>query len=69
MLDKFQNDSQQLSLQNAAWSAFEAEKLAMDDFLGGALTEEMYSDAMATTTAAVDRAVSGGVSRKDLPIA
>lgn len=69
MLDKFHNDSQQLSLQNAAWSAFEAEKLAMADFLGGALTEEMYGDAMATTTDAVDRAVSGGVSRKDLPIA
>lgn len=67
-MDKFTNCANTLKLQNAAWTAFEKEKLAMDDLLGGALTEEMYGDAMAVTSAAINAAIAGGVSHKDLPM-
>lgn len=66
-MDKYTNDSNVLALQNAAYEAARKESLAADDFHGGAISEEMYVEAMNETERVVNIAIKAGVCRKDLP--
>lgn len=66
-MNKFQNDSETLSLQNAAYQAAEEESSVCKRYLNGDATEAEYCNAMDNTVIAVQRAIAKGVSRKDLP--
>lgn len=66
-MNKFQNDSQNLALQNAAYAAAGFESQALTLFLDGLITEARYMAAMEATEQACKAAVAAGVSRKDLP--
>lgn len=54
-------------LQNRAYSARALENIACDDWLDGAISDEMYAEAMEVTEKAVAAAVKAGVSYRDLP--
>ena len=55
------------ALQNHAYAVAELERIACEDWLDGAITDEMYAEAMEATEKAVEAAVKAGVSYKDLP--
>lgn len=66
-MNKFKNDSQNLSLQQAAYQAAEFEAAMADSFNEGKVSEQEYVNAMDATEIAVNAAISAGVPRKDLP--
>ncbi|MBF84596.1 MAG: hypothetical protein CL489_08990 [Acidobacteria bacterium] len=66
-MNKLERELKVTKLVKAARKAAEAESNALDDFLGGAISEECYLHAMERTKEAVEHAVANGVSYKDLP--
>lgn len=55
------------ALQNHAYAVKALEVIACDDWLGGAISDDMYAEAMEATEKAVAAAVKAGVSYRDLP--
>lgn len=66
-MNKFQNDSSVLALQQAAFQAKQAEVQAMNAFFEGTISEQEYCNAMDATEMACQRAIAAGATRKDLP--
>lgn len=66
-MNKFSNDSQNLSLQSAAFQAAAVEAAAFDSFQAGRISEADYIHAMDATAIACEYAKSKGVSMRDLP--
>lgn len=66
-MNKFTNDSANLSLQNAAFQAAAFEAAMLDAFSNGSVSEQEYVNAMDATEIAVNAAIAAGVSAKDLP--
>ena len=55
------------TLQNQCYALAALEKIACEDWLDGAITDEMYAEAMEATEKAVVDAVKAGMSYRDLP--
>ena len=55
------------ALQNHAYAVAALERIACNDWIDGAISDDMYAEAMEATEKAVEAAVKAGVSYKDLP--
>lgn len=61
-MNKFQNDSNVLAAQNAAFQAKAAEIQAMNAFFDGVISEAQYCNAMDATEMACKAAIKAGAT-------
>lgn len=66
-MNKFTSDSDNLTLQNAAYQAAAFEASMAEAFTRGVVSEQEYVNAMDATEIAVNMAIAAGISHKDLP--